>query len=68
MAAPAANDYAPGFAARLMAKDLGLAQQAARASGQATEFGAAAARRFAEIVDGGGGDLDFSAIYTRIRQ
>ena len=33
-AAPASNDYAPGFAARLMAKDLRLAQAAAEASGQ----------------------------------
>ncbi len=51
-----------------MAKDLGLAQQAAAGAGQATEFGAAAARRFREFADGGGGDLDFSAIYRQIRQ
>jgi 3-hydroxyisobutyrate dehydrogenase len=67
-AAPAANGYAPGFAARLMAKDLGLAQQAAAASGQPTEFGAAAARRFREFVETGAGDLDFSAIYRSIRK
>lgn len=67
-AAPASNEYAPGFAARLMAKDLGLAQQAAAAAGQPTEFGAAAARRFREFVDGGAGDLDFSAIYRSIRE
>jgi len=67
-AAPASNDYAPGFAARLMAKDLGLAQQAAQTAGQATEFGAAAARRFREFADSGAGDLDFSAIYRVIRK
>ena len=67
-AAPASNDYAPGFAARLMAKDLGLAQQAARACGQPTEFGSAAARRFREFADGADGDLDFSAIYRVIRE
>jgi len=66
--APASNDYAPGFAARLMAKDLGLAQQAAAASDQTTEFGAAAARRFREFVETGDGDLDFSAIYRSIRK
>ena len=66
--APASNGYAPGFAARLMAKDLGLAQQAAAASGLETEFGAAAARRFREFVETGDGDLDFSAIYHSIRQ
>ena len=66
-AAPASNGYAPGFAARLMAKDLGLAQEAAAASGQATPFGAEAARRFAAFAAAGGGDLDFSAIYRTIR-
>ena len=66
-AAPASNGYAPGFAARLMAKDLGLAQDAARASGQVTEFGAEAARRFREFVEQDDGDLDFSAVYRRIR-
>ena len=66
--APSSNDYAPGFAARLMAKDLDLAQQAALGSGQNTEFGAAAARRFAEFAQGEQGELDFSAIYQTIRQ
>lgn len=67
-AAPASNDYAPGFAARLMAKDLGLAQQAAAASGQETRFGSEAARRFLEFVEAGNGDFDFSAIYRSIRK
>ena len=66
--APASHNYAPGFAARLMAKDLGLAQQAAEASQQKTEFGAAAAKRFREFVETNDGDLDFSAIYRSIRQ
>ena len=66
--APASNDYAPGFAARLMAKDLGLAQKAARTSGQTTVFGAEAARRFEEFARDEAGDLDFSAIYRSIRE
>ncbi|MEM7045556.1 MAG: 3-hydroxyisobutyrate dehydrogenase [Pseudomonadota bacterium] len=66
--APSANGYAPGFAARLMAKDLGLAQAAARAAGQDTPFGAEAARRFAAFAKGADGDLDFSAIYRTIRK
>ena len=66
-AAPSSNDYAPGFAARLMAKDLRLAQQAAETSNQSTPFGAEAARRFTEFVETGNGDLDFSAIYRTIR-
>ena len=66
-ASPASNGYAPGFAARLMAKDLGLAQEAAKTSGQETPFGREAARRFAEFTEDSGGDLDFSAIYRTIR-
>lgn len=66
--APASHDYAPGFAARLMAKDLDLAQQAAEASGQETQFGALAAHRFREFVESSDGDLDFSSIYRSIRQ
>ena len=67
-AAPASNEYAPGFAARLMAKDLRLGQMAAEACGQDTPFGAEAARRFTEFAEAGGGDLDFSAIYRTIRK
>ena len=66
--APSSNDYAPGFAARLMAKDLGLAQTAAQSCGQETPFGAQAAQRFAEFARGSDGDLDFSAIYRTIRK
>ncbi len=66
--APASNDYAPGFAARLMAKDLRLAQAAAKATGQATPFGAEAAQRFSAFAeDTDSGNLDFSAIYRTIR-
>ena len=65
-AAPASNGYAPGFAARLMAKDLRLGQMAAQSCGQETPFGAEAARRFTEFADAGNGDLDFSAIYRAI--
>ena len=67
-AAPASNGYAPGFAARLMAKDLRLAQEAAAAAGQGTPFGAEAARRFTDFAETGDGHLDFSAIYRTIRQ
>lgn len=65
--APASKGYAPGFAARLMAKDLRLAQAAAEASGQETPFGAEAARRFTEHAEAAG-DLDFSSIYRTIRK
>jgi len=66
-AAPSSNDYQPGFAARLMAKDLGLAQAAAESVDLDTRFGRQAAERFRAFVDDGHGDLDYSAYYRTIR-
>lgn len=65
--APASNAYAPGFAARLMAKDLRLAQAAARDSGQDTPFGALAAEQFSQFAEQTGGELDFSSFYQQLR-
>lgn len=65
--APASNDFAPGFAARLMAKDLRLAQAAAQSSGQETPFGALAAERFSQFAEQTGGNLDFSSFYQQLR-
>lgn len=65
-AAPSSHGFAPGFAAALMAKDLRLAQAAARSSGQATPFGARAAQAFGDFAEQQG-DLDFSAIYQTLR-
>jgi 3-hydroxyisobutyrate dehydrogenase len=65
-AAPSSNGFAPGFAAALMAKDLRLAQAAAASAGQATPFGAEAARAFTEFAETQG-SLDFSASYTTLR-
>ena len=62
----ASNDYQPGFAARLMVKDRGLAQAAANAVGQDTPFGAMAAQRLAAFAAGDGAYLDISVIYTTI--
>lgn len=64
---PASNDYLPGFASRLMAKDLRLAQAAAKACRFDTPFGAEAARRFTAFTAAGNGDLDFSAIYRLLQ-
>jgi len=60
---PANRDYAPGFTAAMMLKDLRLAQQAAGATAAATPLGAAAANLFQLFVDTGTGGYDFSAIY-----
>lgn len=66
-AAPSSNDYRPGFAARLMAKDLRLAQAAAESVDLETDFGHQAAKRFTQFVEDGNGDLDYSAYYRTLR-
>jgi 3-hydroxyisobutyrate dehydrogenase len=65
---PANRDYAPGFTAAMMLKDLRLAQQAAGATAAVTPLGAAAANLFQMCVDAGEGPRDFSAIYRFLRK
>jgi 3-hydroxyisobutyrate dehydrogenase len=67
-ASPANRDYAAGFTAAMMLKDLRLAQQAAGATATATPLGAAAANLYQLFVDDGAGALDFSGIYRLIRK
>ena len=62
-ASPANRDYAPGFAAALMLKDLSLAQEAAEMSGAATPLGAHAARIYQEMAEGEQAGRDFSYVY-----
>ncbi|MEQ6204252.1 3-hydroxyisobutyrate dehydrogenase [Sulfitobacter sp. HNIBRBA2951] len=63
---PSDNDYAPGFAAELMLKDLGLSQQAAEAVDADTPMGALARALYAQFVeDEGGLGKDFSAMLPR---
>lgn len=64
---PANRDYAPGFAASLMLKDLGLAVGAADASGAATPIGARALELYQRFVEEGGGATDFSGIIRMLR-
>ncbi len=63
---PANRDYAAGFTAAMMLKDLRLAQQAAGAAAAPTPLGAAAAALYQLLIDEGQGALDFSAIYRFI--
>ncbi len=63
---PANRDYAAGFTAAMMLKDLRLAQQAAGASAAPTPLAATAAALYQLFVDQGKGGLDFSAIYRFI--
>lgn len=66
-ASPANRDYRPGFAASLMAKDLGLAVNALRAGGVRAELGLKAAALYAEYAQRVGSDEDFSGIVRTIR-
>jgi 3-hydroxyisobutyrate dehydrogenase len=65
---PANRDYAAGFTAAMMLKDLRLAQQAAGMTWAPTPLGAAAANLYQLFVDEGAGGVDFSAIYRLIRK
>jgi 3-hydroxyisobutyrate dehydrogenase len=67
-AAPSNRNYQPGFAAKMMLKDLRLASDAAEKHKQAIELGDLAKRLYERFVQEGSGDLDFSAIIQAIRQ
>jgi len=67
-AAPSNREYAPGFAAKMMLKDLRLATDAAEKHKQAIELGDLAKRLYERFVQEGSGDLDFSAIIKAVRQ
>ncbi|MCW2276310.1 3-hydroxyisobutyrate dehydrogenase [Rhodoblastus acidophilus] len=64
---PANRDYAPGFAAPLMLKDLNLSQSAAKNSGAHTPLGRRAAEIFTAFVNHGGAEKDFSGIIEFLR-
>ncbi|TAJ48454.1 MAG: 3-hydroxyisobutyrate dehydrogenase [Herbiconiux sp.] len=64
---PANRDYRPGFAAALMAKDLGLAAEAIASTGVDAEIGLLANAIYQRFADGGGAATDFSGIITEIR-
>ncbi|MFC7737157.1 3-hydroxyisobutyrate dehydrogenase [Roseomonas sp. GCM10028921] len=67
-ASPANRHYRPGFAAALMVKDVGLAQQAAAETGASTPMGARALELYREFVERGGGGTDFSGIINMLRE
>ncbi|MGB3244499.1 MAG: 3-hydroxyisobutyrate dehydrogenase [Sulfitobacter sp.] len=63
---PSDNGYAPGFAAELMLKDLGLSQQAAESVDADTPMGALARSLYAQFVENEDGrGKDFSAMLPR---
>ncbi|WP_176250118.1 3-hydroxyisobutyrate dehydrogenase [Sulfitobacter sp. HGT1] len=66
---PADNGYAPGFAAELMLKDLGLSQQAAEMANADTPMGELARALYAQFVeDEDGKGKDFSAMLPRFEK
>ncbi|WP_167140195.1 3-hydroxyisobutyrate dehydrogenase [Diaminobutyricimonas sp. TR449] len=64
---PANRDYEPGFASALMAKDLGLAEQALASTGVRAPMGTLASEIYHDFASGEGARKDFSAIITVIR-
>ena len=62
-AAPSNRDYAPGFAAALMVKDVKLSQAAAEATGSPTPLAAKALSFYQQVVDQGDSGKDFSVVF-----
>ncbi|MES2819823.1 MAG: 3-hydroxyisobutyrate dehydrogenase [Pseudomonadota bacterium] len=60
--APASRGYTGGFMAALMAKDLGLAQEAALATASDTPMATLALSLYTELLQQGHGQLDFSVV------
>jgi 3-hydroxyisobutyrate dehydrogenase len=60
---PSSNNYQGGFMVDLMAKDLGLALEAALQSSSSTPMGALARSLYVAHQRAGNGKLDFSSIY-----
>lgn len=65
---PANRDYAAGFAAAMMLKDLKLAQDAASSCDAITPLGAAAETLYSAMVEGGEGAVDFSGIIKQFQK
>lgn len=63
---PANRDYAPGFTADMMLKDLKLAQAAAQLNNASTPMGAAAEMLYSIFSNAGHGGKDFSGIIRMI--
>jgi 3-hydroxyisobutyrate dehydrogenase len=62
-AAPSNRDYAAGFMAALMLKDVKLSQAAADAVGSPTPLAAHALSFYQAVVDAGDGGKDFSVVF-----
>jgi len=63
-----AGDFAPGFRATLMRKDLRIALATAQDAGAALQAAPVAERLLDEMVEGGQGELDWSALGRLVQQ
>ena len=59
---PSDNEYKPGFAVKMMVKDMNLTQAAAESVSQATPLGAHALALYEDYANAGGDAEDFSGI------
>ena len=59
---PSSNGYEPGFAAKLMLKDLRLSQAAAQTAATPTPLGAVATAAYAMHINNGFGELDSASV------
>uniref|UniRef100_T2MFU1 3-hydroxyisobutyrate dehydrogenase n=1 Tax=Hydra vulgaris TaxID=6087 RepID=T2MFU1_HYDVU len=65
---PSSNNYQRGFGVQLMAKDLGLAQNAATSTRSATPLGSLAHQTYRVMCNRGYAKLDFSSVYKFLRE
>ena len=64
--AAANNNFKPGFAAKMMLKDLSLAQSAASSVKLNTPLGALVLEMYKNFIEAGNGELDYTAIIKMI--
>ncbi|XP_069687591.1 3-hydroxyisobutyrate dehydrogenase, mitochondrial isoform X2 [Periplaneta americana] len=60
---PSANEYKGGFGTKLMAKDLGLAQEAATRTSTPTPLGSLAYQMYSSMINNGYAEKDFSSVF-----
>lgn len=65
---PSSNNYQGGFGTQLMAKDLGLAQNASTETKSATPMGSLAHQLYRVMCNRGYSKLDFSSVYKFLRE
>ncbi len=66
--AAANNNFKPGFAAKMMLKDLSLAQSAASSINLNTPLGSLALDLYKDFIESGNGELDYTAIIKMIEK